>query len=307
MQCAIPVFDGLLLEPHNQRILDLLFVAAHWHSLAKLRMHTDPSLEILDNITVSLGEQLQLFQQKTCSVFPTRELRREAETRQRRSMAIKGKASSLKTPAVGSPPETGSSSTGQVHTKASGLRCARRPKTLNLNTYKYHALGDYASMIRKYGTTDSYSTEVVSRLFFAFFFLLISDQGELEHRTAKSRYTRTSRKAFTKQLAQIERRQVRIRRVQDHLSRTGELATENVLCDSDVHHNIGSSQNHPLVFSQFLIKHAGDPTIAVCTISSTCRQIFIPIQTGLLAQTEGSPSTTSQGYASGGNKTEYPA
>jgi hypothetical protein len=35
------------------------------------------------------------------------------------------------------------------------------PKTLNLNTYKFHALGDYTRMIRRYGTTDSYSTEVV--------------------------------------------------------------------------------------------------------------------------------------------------
>jgi hypothetical protein len=37
----------------------------------------------------------------------------------------------------------------------------RRPKTLNLNTYKFHALGDYVNTIRKFGTTDSYSTEPV--------------------------------------------------------------------------------------------------------------------------------------------------
>ena len=166
LQCAIPVFDGLLPEPHNRRILDLLFVAAHWHSLAKLRMHTDLSLEILDTVTVSLGEKLRLFQEKTCSVFPTRELRREADTRQRRSRAAKGKA------AV-SPPQVGSSSTGHAPTETSCLPGTRRPKTLNLNTYKLHALGDYASMIRQYGTSDSYSTEVVSRVFFGFLFLSI--------------------------------------------------------------------------------------------------------------------------------------
>lgn len=38
----------------------------------------------------------------------------------------------------------------------------RRRKTMNLNTYKVHALGDYVETIRKYGTTDSYSTELVS-------------------------------------------------------------------------------------------------------------------------------------------------
>ena len=35
------------------------------------------------------------------------------------------------------------------------------PKALNLNTYKFHALGDYALMIKTFGTTDSYTTQVV--------------------------------------------------------------------------------------------------------------------------------------------------
>ena len=38
----------------------------------------------------------------------------------------------------------------------------RRIKKFNLWTYKYHTLGDYADTIRRYGTTDSYSTEPVS-------------------------------------------------------------------------------------------------------------------------------------------------
>jgi hypothetical protein len=37
----------------------------------------------------------------------------------------------------------------------------RQLKTFNLNTYKFHALGDYTATIRRYGTTDSYSTEAV--------------------------------------------------------------------------------------------------------------------------------------------------
>lgn len=41
-------------------------------------------------------------------------------------------------------------------------KASRRIKTFNLNTYKVHALGDYADTIKKYGTTDSYSTESVS-------------------------------------------------------------------------------------------------------------------------------------------------
>lgn len=39
---------------------------------------------------------------------------------------------------------------------------SRKPKGFNLNTYKLHSLGDYADTIRQYGTTDSYSTQLVS-------------------------------------------------------------------------------------------------------------------------------------------------
>ena len=38
---------------------------------------------------------------------------------------------------------------------------SRLPKTLNLNTYKDHSVGDYVDSIRRYGTVDSYSTESV--------------------------------------------------------------------------------------------------------------------------------------------------
>lgn len=33
---------------------------------------------------------------------------------------------------------------------------------MNLDTYKVHSLGDYVETIRKYGTCDSYTTEMVS-------------------------------------------------------------------------------------------------------------------------------------------------
>lgn len=37
----------------------------------------------------------------------------------------------------------------------------RQVKTFNINTYKFHALADYPAAIRRFGTTDSYSTERV--------------------------------------------------------------------------------------------------------------------------------------------------
>ena len=45
--------------------------------------------------------------------------------------------------------------------KAQTQSNSRKEMTFNLATYKYHALADYAAAIRKYGTTDSYSTELV--------------------------------------------------------------------------------------------------------------------------------------------------
>jgi hypothetical protein len=48
-------------------------------------------------------------------------------------------------------------------------------------------------------------------IFLFSFQLIFYLKGELEHRSPKARYTRTSRKGFIKQMTQIERRQARIR------------------------------------------------------------------------------------------------
>ncbi|KAJ7917935.1 hypothetical protein B0H13DRAFT_2321865 [Mycena leptocephala] len=53
--CSIPVVEGLLLEPFNSEILDLLFTLAEWHTLAKLKLHTDITLSLLDSTTTILG------------------------------------------------------------------------------------------------------------------------------------------------------------------------------------------------------------------------------------------------------------
>ena len=59
VKCAIPVFNGLLPELQNHRVLQLLLVVAHWHRLAKLNMHTDTTINTLGAITQDLGEKLQ--------------------------------------------------------------------------------------------------------------------------------------------------------------------------------------------------------------------------------------------------------
>ena len=74
----MPVFDGLLPELHNSTVQHLLFLCAHWHGLAKLHMHSDLTLDILDEVTISLGEAFRNFQDKVCSAYNAKELPREA-------------------------------------------------------------------------------------------------------------------------------------------------------------------------------------------------------------------------------------
>jgi hypothetical protein len=77
-----------------------------------------------------------------------------------------GATSSLCIHPSNAPTETGpprqTNSQNEEKTTSTMNASGRQKKQLNLNTYKYHAMGDVASTIRRYGTTDSYSTEQVS-------------------------------------------------------------------------------------------------------------------------------------------------
>ena len=140
-QCSIPVFEGLFPDPHNTQVLRLLFLLCHWHGLAKLRLHTDETLIIFEKVTRDLGDCIRSFTSDTCPHFTTKELAREAEARQRRQAQQNLSTSNQSQSAV--------------------LGHGRLPKGLNLQTYKLHALADYPSQIKMYGTTDSYSTQSV--------------------------------------------------------------------------------------------------------------------------------------------------
>lgn len=131
---------------------------AHWHGLAKLRLHTDYTLMHLEKVTTELGEQLRLFKRKTCSAYTTGELPRETAARNRRKAKahLKKGEKSTKTP---------KSSTSAPPPPPPQSKPKQKVKLFNINTYKTHALGDYVETIRRYGTSDSYSTELVSCIF----------------------------------------------------------------------------------------------------------------------------------------------
>ncbi|KAF8057993.1 hypothetical protein FPV67DRAFT_1429294 [Lyophyllum atratum] len=243
LQCSMPVFEGLFPEPHDEIVQNLLFECAHWHTLAKLRMHTDLTLKIFEDVTVSLGNAFRRFENETCAAYTTYELPREFEARKRREAKTR----------AGKDASDTSKDTSVESTSASAKppqSARRRKRAFNMATYKFHALADYPGMIRLYGTCDSYSTEL----------------GELEHRTPKARYRRTDRKHYIKQITQIERRQTRIRRI-----RAKNFPVRKVRSKEDevslggpcpeVHHKIGKSENTPEHIGMFIRRNDGDPAI----------------------------------------------
>ncbi|TEB29042.1 hypothetical protein FA13DRAFT_1597683, partial [Coprinellus micaceus] len=221
LQCAIPAFEGLIPNEHDKRIQDLLFIFAHWHSLAKLKLHTDTTLSILDNWTVMLGDRSRSFVDQTCSAFETHELKREYLSRKRTEARKKGKIAKSKVTAGSEGPA---------------------PEEPDLNTSKFHALGDVPDYIRQYGTTDSYSTQLSERF----------------HRFPKARYRRTNRKQTPHQLSRIQTRQARIRKLKKQLFPPPDEGPCNPERDN-ASYFIGKSQNLPVSLSYFLRVNVNDP------------------------------------------------
>lgn len=179
LQCSIPVFEGLLPEPHNGIVLDLLFILCTWHAYAKLRLHTSSTLDALKKTTKTLGQQLRLWVKQTCSRFNTCELPKEESARHRRKAAAAGKSSGTvrgrstgtrggdrggraqaRTTRRGKGHKTTNSRTaGALETSEAHNSKLRR--FFNMCTYKMHALGHYVAAIARFGTTDGYSTQIV--------------------------------------------------------------------------------------------------------------------------------------------------
>lgn len=117
--------------------MTLLYRTAEWHAFSKLRLHTESTLQHLEKLTTELGRLMRGFRDTTQSTFSTFELPKETGARQRRQASGKGK-------------------------EKAGNSSGKKPKNLNLFTYKWHALGDYVQAIRLFGGVDGFSTQVVS-------------------------------------------------------------------------------------------------------------------------------------------------
>jgi hypothetical protein len=144
-QCIIPCIEGLLPAPLEKIVLDLLWELALWHGLAKLCLHTESTLNVLEATTSNLGAATRQFE-KSCRDIDTRELPWEIAARIRR--------------------DAKTASTGAANHKGKQKATGPKQKVLNLKTFKWHAIGHLPHFIRRHGTSESYSTQVVSFLEF---------------------------------------------------------------------------------------------------------------------------------------------
>jgi hypothetical protein len=146
------------------------YILSYWHSLAKLHLHSETTLKVLDNVTSLLARALHYFKEVACPCFNTVKTKcaynvrcRAADRRMSRQQA---NAKLL----------SGAGAGGKWH------------KTFNLLMSKLHALRHYVENIKVLCTTDSYSTQIMH--FRGFFLRNTTDvtgtQGKLEHQNTKN-------------------------------------------------------------------------------------------------------------------------
>lgn len=127
-QTSIPGFHGLLPEPFDNAIATLLYRVCTCHALAKLRLHTDATVDHLQRSVAAFAADLRKMDGCLQNI-PSKGGR---------------KTKSLKK-------QSGNTNQSLTNT---------RP-TLNRNTVKLHSIADYPRSILRYGSVDSYSTFLV--------------------------------------------------------------------------------------------------------------------------------------------------
>ena len=95
-----------------------------------------------ETVIKALCQALRYFKLVTCPRYKMKELPREVHARTARQQA-----------------QAASDVNQNVPKKVKGKR-------FNMSTYKMHCIPDYPDAIRKYGTTDSYSTQTVGYVHF---------------------------------------------------------------------------------------------------------------------------------------------
>ncbi|KIK79015.1 hypothetical protein PAXRUDRAFT_770925 [Paxillus rubicundulus Ve08.2h10] len=141
---------------------------------------------------------------------------------------------------------------GQSHADANTLSGVNSPKakTFNMQTYKFHALGDYVRSIRLFGTTDSYTTQI----------------GELAHRALKACYLLISKKYTIRGLSKHEQRRRCLQRIDELQLQTDESGGCGIPCLSkgstqSPQHILPSHRTAAQDIFTMLQSQEGDPAI----------------------------------------------
>ncbi|KAK7681972.1 hypothetical protein QCA50_014935 [Cerrena zonata] len=227
LQCTLPVLEGLFPDPmHDRAVQDLVFILAEWHANAKLRLYTTTTVDVLSKLTHTYGVCLRHFANHLSMAYNTKELPKEEAACIRRRAKQAGSKGPARTVTVTMTPSV-----------------SAKVKRFQLATYKLHAMGDYVEQITRFGTTDSYSTQV----------------GELEHRSVKRYYGRTNKINHMRQIAQLYRRECILkkaleRRVDNRAKR------QETQCQQSInnHHHISQSRNFSLKLGTWLRSQSSD-------------------------------------------------
>ncbi len=140
--------------------MDLLYLTAYWHSLAKLHLHTESSVCVREEVHKGLRNGLCNITDVTCKAFRMVEMDKEYAERKR------GKAQRAACTSFGAQGKTASVSINLNLPMLGSASTGKKPCEFSLATYKLHATGHYPYYIRNVGTTDSYSTQIVRLLIF---------------------------------------------------------------------------------------------------------------------------------------------
>ncbi|KAI6100080.1 hypothetical protein EDD16DRAFT_1697278 [Pisolithus croceorrhizus] len=187
-------------------------------NVAEMRQRVARHFE--DMLQCSIPAFEGLFPAKDDAIIRTLLFRLEVAQRQRRQEARTGSGSPTKSPTS-----------------------TARPKSFNVHTYKFHALGDYTRTIRVFSTTDSYTTQMVR----------INFTDVLNKRDVTT--------GFAKQ----ERQQMHIRRqLGDHTSQ--EITLDDASPDetellSELHHVMRPLQRNAFNLASFLRENQSDPAV----------------------------------------------
>ena len=202
---------------------------------------------------------MRKFEKYVCSKYDTKDLPSElaARTRRRERKAIKSAtmipASTRKGPAPTGP----------------------QRRKFNMETYKYHSLGDYAPSIRLHGPLDGYSTQLVNCSILFCGCTFISYQGELEHRRSKRFYRIVPKgkhaigigKAVSRErlIHRITQRTVSVTHSKVQLNPKGRKPVQEPLPHTSptTHHHMSVKTKNKVDIADLLDENEGDPALEV--------------------------------------------